>query len=214
MDRREILDNQLRFFIAKRAGCLFAAFAARNPSKYGWVHRITPARRDSIDRAIRQAIAEPGTTTLSLVFPDVSEDDRFLEFIETLKQCSALRLESTEEILGSVCLGFRVRVGEQKSYVTGFGNFPFLPATRRSPFVELTMRVKPRPDFSFVFKEAPQDVIHLADLDMLGMPLERMKKLWNNSFVQTRRILQAAPDVRSAARTTYSLPKELLLRAI
>ena len=37
MAQDDILDRQLRFFIDKRAGCLFAAVAAQNPGKYGWV---------------------------------------------------------------------------------------------------------------------------------------------------------------------------------
>lgn len=49
--------------------------------------------------------------------------------------------------------------------MTGFCDLPFLPATRRAPFTELTMRVKPRPNYEFQFKEAPPNVIHLADMD-------------------------------------------------
>lgn len=163
MTQDDILDRQLRFFVEKRAGCLFAAAAAQNPDKYGWVHRIVPMRHGSIDLAITQAIDEPTTTTLSLLFPDISVIDQFREFIATLKHCEMLSLDQIEEFRDTVCLGFRARVGGAKSYVTGFGDFPFLPLTRRAPFVELATRVKARPDYDFVFKQAPPGVIHLAD---------------------------------------------------
>lgn len=211
MDRARdaIVQRQLRFFVEKRAGCLFAAAAARNPGRYGWIHRITPPDHDAIDLAISEAIADPETTTLSLLFPDTSSTDQLLALIGTLMQCRMLLLDQSEEFMDTLCLGFRARVGDAKSYVTGFGDFPFLPVTRRTPCVELTTRVKARPHYDFVFKPAPPGVIHLADMDMRGMPFKAMQRLWDDSFVQTKNVLGAAPDLRSAARTTYSIPKTL-----
>jgi hypothetical protein len=106
-------------------------------------------------------------------------------------------------------LGFRAIVGNLRSYVTGFGDFAFLPQTRRSPYVEIAARVKPRPQYEFVFKEAPENIIHLADMDMRGIQRDKLRRLWDNSFIHTQAILGAKPDLRSAARTTYSLPKQL-----
>src|SRR5207245_2474860 len=117
-------------------------------------------------------------TTLSLLFPTVSTTDDLVGFLGMLKKCDLLVLEQTEEYADSICLGFRALIGSLRSYVTGFGNFPFFPATRRASFVELATRVKPRPQYDFVFREAPRDVIHLADMDMLGVKRDKLWELW------------------------------------
>jgi hypothetical protein len=209
---QDVVERQLRFFVEKRAGCLFAAVAARDPRKYGWVHRLTAVDSAAIDTTLDEAIQNPETTTLSLLFPAVSDVHRLLELVACLERCKGIVLEQTEDYEGSTCLGFRALVGLVRSYVTGFGNFDFLPATRRAPFVELTTRVKPRPNYEYVFKPAPEGVIHLADLDMKGIPFESLQALWEGSFTQTKQMLGDVPDLRSAARTTFSIPSHLLTK--
>jgi len=122
-----------------------------------------------------------------------------------------LVLDQVEDFDDSVCLGYRCLLDGVKSYVEGFGDFPFLPVTRRAPFTELAMRVKPRPAYTYVFKDAPPGIVHLADLDMKGIPLETLRRLWDGSLVNTRSLLGSAPDIRSAARTTFSVPRSLLI---
>ncbi|MEQ1761093.1 MAG: hypothetical protein ABL986_22525 [Vicinamibacterales bacterium] len=209
MEADIIIEKQKRFFIEKKAGCLFAAVAARNPQKYGWIHAVLTPTSKSIDHAIDEAIETPTTTMVSLLFPEVKTVNQLLDFVSVLKRCRTLNLAQVETFDESVCLGFRARIGSNASFVTGFGDYPFLPATRRAPTVEITTRVKPRPSYTFTFKSAPDNVIHLADLDMKGMAFERMQKLWDNSFVQTKRILGMKPNLKSAARTTFSIPMEL-----
>jgi hypothetical protein len=210
MDREKVLVTQLAFLRERRAGCLFAAVAAQDPRKYGWVHRFPGEEENAIDTCIAAAVDAPEVTMVSLLFPEVIVTEDLLQLIRVLRRCEMLSLEQVEPAFGSICLGFRAKVGELRSYVTGFGNFPFLPKTRRAPFVELVMRVKPRPHYEFVFKEAPPNVIHLADLDMLGMERERLWGLWEGSFVETEKRLEEKPDLRSAARTTFSIPSPLL----
>jgi hypothetical protein len=192
-----------------RAGCLFAATAAHDPSKYGWCHRVVRADPGEIDAAIHAAIGDGNVTTLSLLFPAVCSPEELLGLVGALKSCKLLILEQTVPYGQTVCLGFRAMIGVLRSYVTGFGDFDFLPPTRRTPYVEITMRVKPRPQYEFVFKEAPDGIIHLADLDMQGLTRAKLQKLWDQSFVQTEKQLGAETNLRSAAKTTYGLPVEL-----
>lgn len=74
---------------------------------------------------------------------------------------------------------------------------------------EIVLRVKPRPTYDFAMKESPPDVIHLADLDMKGMPADRFRATWHACFRATAKLLGKAPDLTSAARTTYGLPASL-----
>lgn len=57
-------------------------------------------------------------------------------------------------------------------------------------------------------KEAPEGVIHLADMDMKGMKDIQLQYLWDGSFKNTERIIGHKPDLRSAAKTTFAVPLE------
>jgi hypothetical protein len=57
-------------------------------------------------------------------------------------------------------------------------------------------------------KVSPEGVIHLADMDMLGIPEVEFKKLWKASHEKTAAVLRHEPDFRSAAKTTFILPLE------
>lgn len=145
MDSENIIKRQLSFYKKSKAGCIFASIAAKNPKKYGWKHVILDVNHRKIDESVDEAINDSDITTLSLIFSSVVTEKQFVEFIEELKLCKNIFLEQNELFGDYLCLGFRVRVGESVSWVSGFGNFEFLPKTRRSPYVELTFRVKPKP---------------------------------------------------------------------
>jgi hypothetical protein len=203
---RHQVAEQLRFFSEKRAGCLFAAVAAHDPEHYGWSHLSLSPSETEVDEALEWAINDPATTTLSMVFSSVQDSSMLGHLVSALRRANLVRLDLVVPDGDVVCLGFRAVVGVVRSYITGFAPLDFLPATRRAPFCELTVRVKPRPNYAYVFKPAPAGVIHLADLDMKGMSPVAMRKLWNGSFDQTARILGAPADGRSAARTTFCVP--------
>jgi hypothetical protein len=118
-------------------------------------------------------------------------------------------LEQKEEFDDSMCLGYRVAVGDLTSWMTGFGPFAFLPKTRQAPFTEIIFRSKPRPQYDWVMKEAPPDLIHLADMDMKGMAEEQLRSLWEGSLTNTESVLGSKPNLRSAAKTTFAIPLRL-----
>ena len=55
-------------------------------------------------------------------------------------------------------------------------------------------------------KEAPENVLHLADMDMKGMGENKFKALWYGSLDNTEKVLGHKPDLRSAAKTTFAVP--------
>ncbi len=208
MTRREIIDAQLYFYMSGGAGCLFVAHAANDPSKYEWRLEILQATIHKVDATIKTAMEDGGISTLSLLFPSILTAEHLVEFLKELGAASKyVGISQYEELLDAVCLGLRARISGLTSWVTGFGPFDFLPATRRAPHVELTMRINPRPHYNVVMKEAPSGVIHLADMDMKSMRQKKFLALWNGSFINTEKILGHKPDLRSAARTTFAIPK-------
>lgn len=210
MEASDILTAQMEFYRRNRAGCAFAAFAAKDHRKYGWTQTITAPNAPAIDALIQSAITDPKVTMVSAVFPTVDSPQALLAFADELRHCSRLTLGQKEAFGDSLCLGFRVLVPPKVSWISGFAPFEFMPVTRRAPYVELAFRVKPRPDYRVVLKSAPGNVIHLADLDLLGMTQAAFRTLWDNSLSHTAKLLGHAPDLRSAAKTTLSLPLSLV----
>jgi hypothetical protein len=207
--RNQIGETQFDFFRKNKSGCLFAAIAAKNPSRYGWSQKIISLKAEVIDASIEQAHNNK-TTMLSLVFPTVNSTGDLLRLIEVLCSTRRIMLEQNVEFDVSRCLSFRANIEELSSWITGFGPFKFLPTTRQSPYTEIALRVKPRPLFPWVMKESPPGVIHLADLDMLGMADAMFRSVWRATIERTTRLLGHKADLRSAAKTTFAIPTELL----
>lgn len=200
-------EAQLEFFKANRSGCAFAAVAARDPEHYGWFYQTVNLEAKAIDNQIKVAIDTPQVSTMSLIFTDTNSPDALLALIKTFQQCDYVFLEQNILYEGYRCLGFRVRVGELTSWVSGFGNFEFFPPTRRTPYTEIIFRVKRRPDYKKVMKKTLAHIIHLADMYMLGIADNVFRQLWRSSLERTAKIIGHKPDLRSAAKTTFAIPE-------
>ncbi len=209
INEQTIKREQIEFFKKHQTGCSFAALAAKNPQKYGWIQSIVGIDTYLIENEIHAAIENPGVTTVSLIFPEVVSARSLTRLVDVLQSCPCMLLEQRTLYENSICFGFRVKVGTITSWVSGFGKFSFLPKTRQAPYTEIAFRVKRRPHYDWVMKESPPNVIHLADLDMLGLSKAIFQNLWNNSLSKTAELLGHRPDLRSAAKTTFAIPKEI-----
>lgn len=200
-----VKEAQRRFFSRNKAGCAFAAYAAKRPAKYGWASVILPVAADSIGQELGNAIADPTTQAISMIFPDVLSVDDLAGLVDACID-SGLFVDEGYLENSTRFVRLRAKIGPDVSWVTGFGPFDFLPETRRAPFCELTVRVKPRPSYDWYFKDTVEGVVHLADLDMRGLSCRNLWKLWGASFETTKKILGHAPDEESAAKTTFVVP--------
>lgn len=209
MISNSIIQAQLDFYRKGNSGCLFAAHAANNPERYEWTLTVSDASLASIEDIVARSIGDENTSTQSIIFPSVVNEADLVLLLSTLKESQFFSLGQREEYSEEVCLGFRVHVGDLKSWLTGFGNFNFLPLTRQALFTEIVFRTKKRPEYEKVMKPTQSDVIHLADMDMKGMQENKFKALWYGSFDQTKKILGHKPDLRSAAKTTFTIPVKL-----
>ena len=207
MQKESIINTQLDFYKQAHAGCLFAAHAARNPHEFGWnlsVNEDVSAK--NVENVFRSAISSESISTQSIILPSVQTQSDMKELLFVLCKIPLMVLEQKEVFKSSLCLGYRLRFCEISSWISGFGNFDFLPKTRRARFTEITARVKPRPHYDWTMEEYPEGVVHLADMDMRGMSENQFKSLWYGSFYQTERVLGCKPDLRSAAKTTFAVP--------
>lgn len=207
MNTEAIFQSQMTFFKLRKAGCIFAAYVAKNPKKYGWFQKIVKSNLCEIEDAISSSISSKSITTISLIFPEINAIEDLIELVYLLEK-SNLIFFTVLNYNNYRCIGIRIKVNELTSWVSGFGSFEFLPKTRQAPYTEITFRVKPRPKFDFVLKASPENVIHLADLDLLGKSERSFKGMWQASFNNTFKILGHSPDLMSAAKTTFAIPEK------
>lgn len=206
---QSVIRTQLEFYKRGGAGCLFAAHAAHNPSKYEWRLSVCEANPEKIEALVQETVALTTISTQSIIFPTVIHSKELRGLLSVLQEVPSFFLEQEEECENMMCLGYRARIGDKVSWVTGLGGFTFLPKTRQAVFTEIVFRCKPRPDYTWVMKEAPENVLHLADMDMKGISENKFKALWYGSLDNTEKVLGHKPDLRSAAKTTFAVPLHL-----
>lgn len=206
MGDEELIQHQLDFFAANRSGCGFAAQAAKEPERHEWHHVVVRATAySSIDSIVQDAVAADGVSTLSLIFPDVRDGAELDQFLPILNG-TVIYLHAKLDTAENRCYRFRAKVGHEESYVSGFGPFDFMPETRRTPSTSVVMRVKPRPHYDWFLKEPDEGLVHVADMDMKGMPDRLLRRMWKSTFFTVAGILGKQPDDESAAKTTYIIP--------
>jgi len=209
MLNKSIIKTQLDFYRSGNAGCLFAAHAAINPKRHGWKLSISKVKNTRIETIVQDAITNPNISTQSIIFPTVIHVDELKNLLVVLQNVPSFFLEQEQECEGMICLGFRAKIDDRISWITGLGGFTFLPKTRQSVFTEIVFRSKPRPDYKWVMKEVSKEILHLADMDMKRMKENKFKSLRYGSFDNTEKVLGHKPDLRSAAKTTFSIPLHL-----
>ena len=206
MQEQLIIQAQLEFYRKGGSGCLFAAHAAVDPEKFGWRLAVSEVSQKQIETLIQLAINNEEVSTQSIIFPEACKWNKLKELLLILGKIHFIFLEQNEEYEGSVCLGYRLRVGNRTSWILGFGGFDFLPQTRQSLFTEIVFRCKPKPEYRQVMKESDPDILHIAHMDMRDMRENKFKSLWYGSINHTEEILGRASDLRSKAKTTFAIP--------
>ena len=209
MNAEQIIKVQLSFYREGNAGCLFAAHASAEPEKFGWYLAVSEIDQKHIETLIQSAIADEKVSTQSIIFPKVLVWEDLRALLLTLVKIQAISLGQEEECEGSVCLGYRLKIEDNSSWILGFGGFDFLPKTRQALFTEIVFRCKPKPEYQQVMKESDKGVLHIAHMDMQGMRENKFKSLWYGSINHVEEILGRASDLRSKAKTTFAIPLNL-----
>jgi hypothetical protein len=209
MIEKRIIEDQLAFYRCGNAGCLFAAHAANDPEKFGWHFSVAEANPQQIESLIDEAIRDEKMSTKSIIFPKVMTRDDLRYLLLVFKKIGSIFLGSVANCEDSVCLAYRLRVGEELSWILGFGPFNFLPNTRQALFTEITFRCKTKPEYRQVMKESDPGVLHVAHMDMLGIKEAKFKFLWYGSIDHVEEVLGRSSDLRSKAKTTFAVPLDL-----
>ncbi|AWG85907.1 hypothetical protein [Vibrio parahaemolyticus] len=208
MNIKKIKEKQLEFYRSGKAGCVFAAVAAKDPKKYEWGQTVlTSIDPHEIDHVIDFYKRSSEVSTLSIIFPHVHSMYDLCTLIYSLEKCKNIIIEKAK-YNNYDCFGIRVKYEDKVSWVTGFGPFSFFPETRQAPFTEISFRIKPKPQYDYELKESPEDVLHLAHMDIKNVGEKTFKKYWDSSLKNTEKRLGHKPDFISAAKTSFSIPRE------
>lgn len=206
MTDEEIIHQHLDFFAKNSSGCAFAAHASREARHFEWGLAI--AREPdlpNLNELVQNFIDDPQIPTLSIIFPDV-KTDQDLDFLLPSLECGLIFLNEKLDNDRNRCYRFRLKIHSEISFISGFGPFDYMPITRRTPNVSIVMRVGPRPVYDWHLKEPEPGILHVADMDMKGIPDRNLKRMWNNTFLRTAGLLGHKPDEESAAKTTFVVP--------
>jgi hypothetical protein len=200
-------------------GCQFARLAAKDAETLRWEHIVATELSDEpgdvfgpqLDDLIGLAVSEPRTQILSLLLPEIGEAGQAVWVIRSLAATTSFWLERDEVTPEGLRLHLRYPVAEGtvQAWVMAFGPFDFLPNTRRGPYFELAIRVKPKPPWLFHRLNQDKDVAHLADAP-LNMSLRHWEDRFTSTLRRTRMILGGEPDSISAAKATLVVPTELI----
>lgn len=205
---QKIIEDQLVFYRKGDAGCLFAAHAAADPNKFGWYLSVCDVDQEKIEAVIQEAIDDEKVSTQSIIFPKVLNWEDLKQLLVTLLKIQSISLGQEEECEGSFCLGLRLKIGMETSWMLGFGPFDFLPETRQALFAEIVFRCKPKPEYRQVMKESDPGVLHVAHMYMQGMKEAKFKSLWYGSIDNVEEVLGRPSDLRSKAKTTFAIPAD------
>lgn len=201
-----------------QVGCVFAQLLARPVHRTG-VRTLTvrsppglvaPAElADQVARLVNESVEEPSTEALSVLLPQVRDDEALARFAWELGNRPNWTIEQEHPWRRTLVLvGLRVAIAPDVVAETlGMGPFSIFPTTRQCPITTLEVRTKTtrakRSHHSNDHRAA-----HLADLPTEHMltPAEHRSRFKVFTPRLKERILGGAADSRAKAGVTYSVP--------
>lgn len=200
-------------------GCVFAQAIACNAADRGWRMSVIDKPLSSlqnpddllqIDDLIQASIADPCVQIQSLLFPHVTQPAELVGLVKAISTTPSIFIakEVHYDYLSTIALRTVIGEGRVLSWLMGFGPFEFFPNTRQAPITEIAIRVKTKPDKIFHKLNQDREAAHLADTPIFMNDLVA-ERLWQATYAKTRNILGGVPDHFSAAKVTFSLPREL-----
>lgn len=200
-----------------QTGCLFAAKLARNTgSKMSdWASVViaptTPSQivSELMERILSEACAS--AEILQVIFPGVRDVNRLVEMINVLCKSDSWYWEEipdeTSDGILNVGLRWIYPDGRHVAWIVGFGDFDFVPFTRRAPLTTIIIRTqvdKRSPYSAGVDGRVP---IHLADMDdLLGANNAARDELTQRTKALKQAYLGGELIGSARARVTFSLP--------
>jgi hypothetical protein len=205
---------QRDWHIRGQTGCQFARLAALAAHALSWHYLVAAvaepiaAEFGVITSQLELAERDQGCEILSILFPAVTSPRQAVNIIYDFATQRGFWLERVSLDEDHLRLHLRYTLPGPKSaaWIMAFAPFDFMPNSRRSPYFELAIRVKPKPSEIFHRINSDRAVAHLADAP-LTMPAKHWEDRWQSTLKRTRMILGHEPNQISAAKATLTVPR-------
>lgn len=202
-------------------GCRFASFLSNNPLGHGWGRIVVPgagaadwslAAWDELGTLVQDAISNPESQALSILFPSVVSSEGLADLILHLEHrlgWTAHERAVTDDPEYGHLTGLELRLplnSETESWPLLLGPFEFMPITRRSPIAEVALVVKAKtfPLRSTRINPDPA-AAHLADMP-ITLDDDAFDALWASTERQKALMLDGQPEPRAKAKVTLVIP--------
>jgi len=213
------LAIQRHWFWQGQVGCLFARRASRYSQPLGWETCVlTPYPREmsqaELKRYLKARIVEatlsPTCELLSFLFPRIREPAELVRLIRAITSTRSVTLVRRADLGQATALSLQSSLAKSKvkAWLLGFGPFEHIPPTRRAPSVEIIIRPKVKPASLFHQVNQDRSVSHLADMP-LHISDAYAEMMWQETLRSVERILGHRPDRKTAATTTFCVPRHL-----
>lgn len=214
-EAHNIAAIQKAWFITGQSGCTFARLAAKAKALH-WTHVVWQGEPGAdaaavVDGFVDQLTREDEVQIVSIVLPSIGTAGSAIDAIDALVSAGEFWIERSymRDDLFVMHVRRPVRAETVQAWVMAFGPFEFMPNTRRSPYFQLTLRVKPKPEWLFERLNHDPSAAHLADVP-LQMASHHWEHRWQTTLRRTRRLLGANPDEITAAKATIAVPLDEL----
>ncbi len=208
-----VTDVQRHWHSTGQNGCIFAQMIARSASANSWRHVVVSdfehQMSDKIEIQLETALREDDCEILSLLFPHVTTVEEMVKTVGFILSVPSIHLAAKEmnETLVRLALRVKIPANGSLSWLMGFGPFTFFPKTRQAPILEVAIRVKAKPEKIFHRLNQDHTTAHLADYP-IEMSEEKMERTWVATEKNTRDVLGQNPDEYSAAKVTFTIPRD------
>lgn len=181
-EHQKVIQKQLQWIRSGKIGCVFASALAKNPDAIGWHFTVSP----------ENLIISKKTLILSVIFPDKN-----IEFVKDWALKNGMYIEN----LSDMYEGLRIKIDDNISWVQYFGSDSHVK-TRQSPYPMLSFAVKlPTKYYS---KVGFNGILHLAHASIEFMKEKVADRLWEQSFIKTKKELGHSPTIKEASKTTFT----------
>lgn len=219
-----VLDVHRHWHIRGQHGCRFAQMLSNNPAGHRWGRVVIPGADPAkwsrgvwsdIARHVESAIANAEEQALSLLFPSLTSETALVELLVQLKERLRWQAVLIDRLTASdgaslLRIGLRVPLADDiTAWPIGFGPFPHLALTRRSPLAEIAFMVKPktypgRPNIT-----QDPNAAHLADMQIPVITDDVWTKVWASTQSAKAERLADPGDPAAKAKVTFVVPEEL-----
>ena len=219
-----VMDIHRHWHLKGQHGCRFAQMLSNNPVGHRWGRVVIPgadpakwsrALWNDIAHHVEAAMGNAEEQALSLLFPSLTSESALVELLVQLKERLRWQAVLIDRIDGPdgaplLRIGLRVPMSDGiAAWPIGFGPFPHLALTRRSPLTEIAFMVKPKAYPSRPNITPDPNAAHLADMQIPVITDDAWKKVWASTQAAKAERLADPGDPAAKAKVTFVVPESL-----